>query len=165
MKTIELTQGKVALVDDEDYDFLMQWKWQASRTSYGFYALGYTKGPHSKRKHLIMHRLIMNTPRGLCVDHRDHNTLNNQKNNLRNCTTSENSKNRKHDKRKVASIYRGVRIDRRKYGVYIKANIVINKKLVHLGNFKTEEQAAVAWDCAARKYYGEFANLNFPENG
>jgi hypothetical protein len=158
MKTINLSQGLVALVDDEDYDFLMQWKWTASYASGIFYALRNT--PRPNRKTLMMHRIIMNPPRNKQIDHIDHNGLNNQRSNLRECNPSQNAGNRsKYGKNK----YHGVRLDYRTYGVYIKANIKINGKLVHLGNFKTEEVAAKAYDMAAKKHFGEFATLNFKD--
>ena len=84
MKEIKLTQGKVALVDDEDFDMLNQYTWYGDK-----YAQ-----TTIERKSVQMHRLIMKTPRWMVVDHIDHNGLNNQKSNLRNCSQSANCKNK-----------------------------------------------------------------------
>lgn len=163
MKTINLTKGKVALVDDEDYDFLMQWKWCDTHG----YAMrrSYEKGTR-KRKTILMHRVIMNTPDGLEVDHKDFNGLNNQKHNLRNCTSDE---NRRYRRGKGTSKYMGVslhtQVETRKKGTYFYqkwiAYIRIGNKYVYLGVHEKEEDAARAYDEAAKKHNIEFANLNF----
>ena len=160
MKTINLSQGQSALVDDEDYEYLNQWKWCASNTPCGFYALRKTLGPHKFCKNVMMHRAILNPPKNMQIDHIDHNGLNNQKSNLRICNAIQNAANRNC---KRGNRYHGVRIEHRTYGTYIKANIKMNGKLIHLGMFKTEESAARAYDTAAREYYGEFAHLNFKD--
>ena len=101
-----------------------------------------------------MHREIMNTSKGLQVDHIDHNGLNNQRSNLRNCTASQNRMNKICTSR---SGYKGVSLNE---GL-IQSRIKINGNTRHLGYFKTKELAAKAYDIAAKKYQGEFANLNF----
>jgi hypothetical protein len=164
MKEIKLTQGKVALVDDEDYEFLNQWKWHTSKNVNTNYACRSVWIPEkSKQKGLIMHRLIMNTPDGMEVDHVFHNGLDNRKFieingelkiNLRNCTSSENQKNRKPC---GAVKYLGVK--KTPYG--FRAQIQVNHNSINLGNYKTARQAACVYDEAAQLYHGEFANLNF----
>lgn len=94
MKEIKLTQGKVVLVDDEDYEYLNQFKWYALKNHRTYYAQRVIQNNYIKRT-LKMHRVIMDTPCGLEVDHIDGDGLNNQKCNLRNCTFAENRKNRK----------------------------------------------------------------------
>src|SRR3990167_10308366 len=91
MKEIKLTQGKITLVDDEDFEYINQWKWHVikNKKQTHFYAQRSENG-----KSIRMHRVIMKTPHNKDVDHIDHNGLNNQKNNLRNCTTQENIRNR-----------------------------------------------------------------------
>lgn len=161
MKEIQLTQqGKnkgllVALVDDDDYESLSKFRWVGHKERSGIhYALRTVKKP--VRKTIYMHRVIMNTPLELCVDHIDHNGLNNQKSNLRNCTRSQNQANRKPSGR---SKYLGVCLaDNR-----IRAMITVNSKCLKIGSYKTEEAAAHAYDEAAKKYHGEFANLNFKQ--
>jgi hypothetical protein len=146
MKIIKLTQGQFSQVDDEDYEFLNQFKWQAYKAPNTYYAMRESKG-----KTIRMHRIIMKTPSNLMVDHIDHNGLNNQKINLRNCNASQNQCNKKPI---GSSIYLGVNI-------CIRATIRINNKNVNLGSFKTEIEAAKAYDKAAKENFGEFANLNF----
>ena len=166
MKEIKLTKGKVALVDDEDFEYLNQWKWYCQENRYKHDTLYYAVRSKTINKHrclIMMHRVIMETSNELEVDHIDHNGLNNQKSNLRNCTHSQNHMNKVS---KGKSRYLGVcfYIQKRKLRgdrLLIRANIVINKKFISLGYFKTEKAAARAYDRCAKKYHGEYANLNF----
>jgi hypothetical protein len=153
MKEIKLTQGKVALVDDEDFEYLNQWKWTAKQCGIFYYAVR-RKKTDGKSIQYYMHRVILNTPTCLQVDHIDHDGLNNQKHNLRNCTCSQNRMNRIP---RSKSGYLGVYYVKH----YIVAQFPINGKMTHLGMFDTEELAAKKYDEYALKYYGEFANLNF----
>lgn len=162
MKEIKLTQGKVALVDDEDFEYLNQFKWYASKCRKTFYAQRCVKVAVNKWVIIKMHRVLLNTPSHLMVDHIDHNGLNNQKANIRNCTQLQNAKNiTSRGRSKYLGVYytsstiKGVRYE------YITASIRVNRKLISLGNHKTEIEAAKAYDQAAKKYFGEFANLNF----
>jgi len=154
MKEIRLTQNKVALVDDEDFDYLNQFKWYALKSRNTFYAQR-TKVINGKECTLKMHRVIMQTPNNLEVDYIDHNGLNCQKSNMRNCTFAENRRNR------CAwgfSKYLGVtKIKKNKY----IARIRTNGKLIHLGCFDSEKDAAYAYDLMANELFGQFANLNF----
>jgi hypothetical protein len=154
MKEIKLTQGKVTLIDDEDYEYLNQWKWHLHDGHGAQYATRtiYRKG--GKQRQINMHRLIMNTPNGMEVDHLDRNGLNNQKNNMRNCTRKENSRNRDP---KSASGYIGVYCQGKSQ---IIARIYVNGKDIFLGSFKNKEDAARARDNAAKIYFGEFATIN-----
>ncbi len=108
-----------------------------------------------------MHREIMNFPKGLLVDHRNNNTLDNRRANLRPATSSQNMVNRRRDKSKNSSQFRGVRF-RKERGRW-SAQITINGKTFWLGSYDNEIDAARAYDRAAMKYHGEFAKLNFPE--
>src|SRR5690349_18607697 len=99
MKLISLTQNKFAQVDDEDYDFLMQWRWyaiKATKEELNFYAVTTINQGRGKRQKMIqMHRLLMSlTDPKIIVDHKDGDGLNNQRNNLRLCSFSQNSANK-----------------------------------------------------------------------
>jgi len=157
MKEIPLTQGQVALVDDSDFDWLSQWKWLATKHRDSFYAARQPHGPHKGRKLVLMHRQIMDCPVDLEVDHKDLNKLNNQRSNLRICNRRENAVNIKGWGR---SKYLGVEV--RKCGSF-HAKIRVFGERIYLGAFKIEEEAARAYDDAARIFHGEFANLNFKD--
>lgn len=169
MKQIPLTQGKFAIVDDEDYEYLNQWKWYAQKTPTDnyYYSTAIVDG-----RSITMHRLIMNASKGQLVDHKDRDGLNNQKSNLRLCTPSENQMN-KIGKRNSSSKYKGVSLVKQKRRsllkdgsikerVYIswQSVININGKNKTLGRFKDEIQAALVYNHASKKHYGEFARLN-----
>lgn len=159
MKQISLTQGKFAQVDDEDYDYLNQWKWCANKKpNENYYAVRRASILQGETKEIRMHRIIMKTPDGMECDHINHNGIDNQKSNLRNCTHGQNMKNRTSAKN-ASSKYLGVywyKVNKK-----WRATISINGKVTHLGTFKTEIEAAKAYNIMAEKHYGEFANLNF----
>lgn len=155
MKEIQLTQGKVALVDDEDFDYLNQWKWHFSK---GYAA---RHKPRTEGHALIfMHCVIMQSPRDKDTDHINGDRLDNRRKNLRICTRAQNIQNRGATIKNACG-YKGVCFDksRNKWS----AEINTNKKRIHLGRFDTPEDAARAYDAAARRLHGEFARLNFPK--
>jgi len=154
MKEIKLTQGKIALIDDEDYGYLNQFKWCADKLGSTFYAKRRLYISIKEQYNIYMHRIIMNAPKGMEVDHIDHNGLNNQKYNLRICTKCQNNRNKLPSGK---SKYLGVSAEDIKY----KAEIMINHNKIRIGRFTTEEAAARAYDKKAKEYFGEFANLNF----
>jgi len=158
MKEILITKGYVALVDDDDYDLLVQWKWYAQVGKDGR-ACAYRTSSRvdGKTKTLYMHRVVMKAPDGKVVDHRDGNALNNQKCNLRICFNTENLRNRGKSKINTSG-YCGVV----KNGKGFIARIMVYNKGYCLGTYKTAIEAAYAYDIAAEKYHGEFAKLNFP---
>ena len=159
MKEIQLsTEGKsrgkhVALVDDEDFERLNQYKWAVLKKKHTFYALRCISvdGKQSMR---YMHCEIL---KGKGIDHKDHNGLNNQKNNLRFCTQRENNMNRS-KRENTSSVYKGVSFfkESRKW----RAQIMINGKVIHIGLFASEVDAAKAYNIKAIELFGEFANLN-----
>jgi hypothetical protein len=153
MKEIPLTQGKVALVDNEDYEWLNQWKWH-----YHVYAMRNTH--EHNRKKILMHREIIKAPAGMDTDHIDHDKLNNCRSNLRICTRSENQMNRKTYKDSVSG-YKGVYFNRSDR-VWM-ARIGIDHKTIYIGSFSDAKNAAMAYDKEAKILFGEFAHLNFPE--
>lgn len=151
MKYIELTQGKRALVDDSDYQHLNSHKWYF-RSGYAVRVTG-IKG---QRKTIWMHRNIANTPIGLDTDHINGDRLDNRKANLRICTTSQNMANRR--KLKTTTLpYKGVHKQQNRY----VARLGFNKQKIELGSYPTAELAAVAYDQAAVKHFGQFAHTNF----
>lgn len=160
MKLIKLTRGLFAQVDDADYEWLNQWKWHAIKSKHTFYVGRNSSRKEGKRTIIKMHRLIMDTPKGMDVDHQDHNGLNCQRHNMRNCTRTQNQANKTPRGR---SKFLGVLVcggSGRNKGL-ITAQIQSNHQKVHLGCFETEEEAAKAYDKAAKLHHGEFANLNF----
>lgn len=155
-KIILLSQGKQAIVDAEDYDFLMQWKWSAGKSTSGnFYATRSIYEPGSKTS-VLMHRVILGSPAGLQVDHRDGNGLNNTRSNLRLATPAQNNRNRRRSSVNRSG-FKGVcwHRERRKW----RAQITINNKSVHLGYFSSREEAANTYKNAAIETYGEFARM------
>jgi hypothetical protein len=153
MKNIQLTQGKVAIVDDADFEWLSQWPW--------FFSTGYAirrEGKLFGRKNIMMHRLIMNTPEGMDTDHINGDKLDNRRENLRVCTRSQNMQNttRRSDN---TSGYKGVDWDKEN-GKW-RAEIKVDSRRINLGRYDSAEEAALAYDRAAREYHGEFANTNF----
>jgi hypothetical protein len=161
MKTIPLTQGLLTMVDDEDFDILSRVKWCVAWTYRNFYAV---RGVLicGKIKRITLHREIMNAPKGMEVDHINHNTLDNRKINLRICTRSENQHNQRKQKKNTSG-FKGVFWNKtaKKWHAQIKAN----GKKKYLGLYDTPEAAARAYDTAARIYYGEFAQYNFITSG
>lgn len=160
MKEIPLSRGQVALVDDDDYHLVTGRKWQAKRrtTGDGFYAVCWNKNGAAPSR-LTLHGLIMGHREGFEVDHIDCDGLNCRRANMRWATHSQNSANRKKT-RANSSGYKGVSWDkdRRRW----VAEIRIHQLRLFLGRFHSAEEAAIAYDDAARLHYGEFARLNSP---
>lgn len=142
MKRIPLTQGKFAIVDDDMYEYLSQWKWHAkwNNSTKSFYACRTDRSVG--KKNVYMARVIMNTPDGLIADHINHDTLNNTRQNLRNVTQSVSKINtRASANNKIGE--RGIRF---RDGKYI-ARLEIKKKAVFQKRFNTLDEA--------KTYYAE----------
>ena len=162
MKRIPLTQGKFATVDDEDYDYLMQWKWSASQNHGNWYATRQVRRKKNCQDTVFMHRDLLGLKRGdgLSVDHKDTNGLNNVKTNLRLCSNQQNQWNRRPYTEK-SSIYKGVSWFRQ--SKKWKAQIRYDYGLLYLGLFDDQIDAARAYDKKAKELFGEFARPNFPK--
>ncbi len=156
MKQIPLSRGKFADVDDEDFEYLNRWKWHCLKVGYAARSEVYTENCERKKRLVYMHRLIMNTPRGMEVDHIDGDRLNNKKENLRNVTHHQNLMNQRSFV--GSSKFKGVA--RCKRSPKWQSGIVVNGKRINLGHHATEIGAARAYNEAAIKYFGEFAKLN-----
>lgn len=146
----------MALVDDDDYEWLSAFKWQAHKEGYAARATQHPVDPAKKRT-VLMHREILGLgfadPRE--VDHRDNNPGNNQRSNLRIATRSENNSNRSIGKRNKSG-FKGVYRSGNKW----KAGISKDGKNRHLGSFDTPEEAHNAYRNAAKELYGEFVNYS-----
>lgn len=162
-KEIVMSSGQTVLVSDEHYDWLNQWKWKAIKSKTRVYAGRSVRSKESPSGYatVLMHRLVVDAPRGLQVDHINSNTLDNRIENLRVCTSSENNTNR-NCPRGTVSKHRGVTEWASGKYRYFVARIKKDGYKFHLGYFKDEEEAARAYDAKAKELYGEFAVLNFP---
>lgn len=156
-REIPLTKGKVAIVDDEDYEFLSQWRWQYHE---GYAVAGVYIGKVEDRnyyynKRIWMHRLIMECPDEMVVDHIDGVGLNNTRKNLRICTPDQNRYNQRPQTGRL-SPYKGVTIRGDRYIARIRKEGV----LYNIGSFTNEIACANAYNYYAKKYFGEFARIN-----
>lgn len=155
MKRIPLGKsGKFALVDDEDYDYLSQFKW--------YYQNGYAVGragepPIGKIRCQGMHRYIMQAKKGQNIDHKDRDGLNNQKSNLRFATYSQNSMNR--PAQYTESGYKGVCWTSGRW----VTQVYIRRKVIHRSRHTDLMEAVKTYDEVAKRVFGEFALLNFPD--
>lgn len=156
MKSIKLTQGKRAWVDDQDFEQVNAFIWHAFFDGYNWYALTNVKKPNGRYGTLGMHRFIFKSSGK--VDHRDGNGLNNCRSNLRKATTSENQINTR-KRRNCTSRFKGVcwRKDAGKWQAQIGRRDIKRS----LGVFDNELDAAHAYDLAAKQFYGTFAKPNY----
>lgn len=159
MKQIPLSQGEFALVDDEDYGSLIKYRWFFHKDRRAKYAFRNARDKDTgKRVRILMHRQIMGMPQGTDTDHRNHNGIDNQRRNLRECTKAQNQYNARL-RADSTSGYKGVgRVSGSKTW---QARIRYMGKGIYLGSFPTARKAAIAYDDAAIKYFGEFAKPNF----
>jgi hypothetical protein len=169
MIEIQLTRGLVTQIDDE-FEFLDQHKWYAlkvrGRNKVQYYATRKIR-VNNIQSACYMHRVIMETSlnRTLLkteeIDHINYDGLRNTTDNLRIATHQQNMMNRRKPNINAASQYKGVTWHKK--SSKWQAQIRKNGKHIHLGLFLTDKDAAQAADTAAKLYFGEYANLNFPE--
>lgn len=155
MKTIGLTQGQFTLVDDEDFEWLNQWKWYAQKSSNTCYAI------RGVGVATLMHRIILKAERNQIIDHINGDGLDNQKSNIRLCNHLQNNANRRKIKN-CSSIFKGVCWSK-SCNKWV-ASIACNQKKHHLGCFNSEIDAAKSYDDKALQLYGEFARINLKKN-
>jgi hypothetical protein len=161
MKYLKLTRGKTAIVDDEDLDYLSQFRWHYSGSDkYGYaekttYLGGGRK--NQKSEHIYLHRFITSAKRDEIVDHINRNRLDNRKENLRVCEKRQNQVNQEMRKDNKSG-FKGVCWNRflNKWQV----GISYRGKNIHLGLFTDIKKAAKVYNQAAIKFHGEFAYIN-----
>jgi AP2 domain len=155
MKEIRLTQGKVALVDDADFELVSKWKWHAVKSPRGsvFYAARNIKSDRGWRI-IKMHQVILGFP-GFRIDHRNGNGLDNQRGNLRQASQMQNCHN---TSARAASGYKGVYFH--PHSGRWQSKIMVNWKTRSLGYYQTKEEAAAAYDAASFELVGEFTRPN-----
>lgn len=155
---IPLSKGYFAQIDDGDVEIISNYNW-AARVYRGKWVYAQaTRQRNKKRVVISMHRLVMGASRGQLVDHANGDTLDNRRRNLRFATSSQNQQNRHYGR--GISRFKGVSpLD---YNCW-QATIRKNGQQIYLGFFRVEEDAARAYDRAARELFGDFANVNFSD--
>lgn len=153
MKTIPLTRGKEAIVDDEDFEMLSKHKWLFD----GRYAKR-SFGPRGSVRWEYMHRVVAKAGDDCHVDHKNGIKLDNRRANLRRCSKGQNSMNRPKSVCKTSSRYKGVYWRKAEHRWH--ARIKKGGQFYSLGLFRAEREAAIAYNNAARQHFGEFAHLN-----
>lgn len=160
-RRIPLTQGQFAIVDPADYETLSTHKWRLCKTKGKnvLYAERTIRRSNGRYSRLLMHRQLIQPPRGCVIDHVNGCGLDNRRANLRLATVAQNAWNTAN--RGGGSGYKGVWLAKDK-GLW-RASIVCHGERKHLGYFREKHDAAKAYDRAAQEYHGEFAVLNFPQ--
>lgn len=156
MITLTLSNGMPTTIGDEDLALVLPYRWHADVREGLTYAVAVVRVASRKRK-IYMHRLITGGPRDVRIDHIDGNGLNNVRTNLRPSTNTENARNTRLARNNTSG-FKGVYWYRRD-GCW-RAQIMVDRRCLHLGYFATAEQAAEAYDAAAVRYFGAFARTN-----
>lgn len=149
------------LFDDEDFDLVMSLRWVPHKKTDNrtFYAICH-KTINGKRVGTLLHRLILGVKnKTIHVDHKNGNGLDNRRSNLRICTHHQNMANQQLARNNTSG-YKGVfKLKHTKKDIY-QAKITFMRKDIYLGYYPTAELAAVAYNDAAKLYFGKFARLN-----
>ena len=155
---IPLNFGKVAIIDAADFDIVSQYNWNAVKGTTGWYAVAVNE----RYRIVRMHRLLMKSERGVLVDHRNGDGLDNRRSNLRHSTVAQNRHNSRKTERPTTSTFKGVNFcrDKPRHRPW-RAKIKIGGKSKFLGYYATETQAALAYDTAAKEHHGDFVRTNF----
>jgi hypothetical protein len=165
IRKIKLTQNKYAIVDKEDYKWLMEWKWHAIHRITVRKVVGPTEVWYAGRTGMLMHRQILGLRNGdgILTDHVNHDGLDNRRKNLRKATAIQNAHNRnisEYNRTGYKGVYRAEVYGPRNINPRWGARISVNGKLFYSKYFDTKEEAALAYNELAIKYHGEFARLN-----
>ena len=150
MKFIPLTKNQFALVDDESFDYLNQWKWKLDSKGY---AVRQTSRKLPPRKNIYMHREIVKTPEGMFTDHKNFNRLDNRKENLRICTKRQNQIHQFNSRNKTG--YRGISWNERDKAWVVQISTELG--IVKRKQVKDKELAIQIYKELSKEYYGEFA--------
>ena len=158
MKEISLTRGKMAIVDDEDYDYINQWKWQYLPVGYA--ARNFKKNDNGVRPLVYMHCMIVPHPEGMQTDHANQNKLDNRRDNLRVCSRSQNYINGGLRADNSSGV-RGVVWHRASQKW--EASIGYNGKRIHIGLYNDIGCASKAYSNKSRELFGVFSNAELEE--
>lgn len=144
------------MVDDEDYPWLSEDDWRLQKD--GYVVRSVSMGKRGSCRTIYLHRVVMNVPLAVEIDHRKHNKLDNRKSQLRIASKSQNAQNSRKQKRHTSSRFKGVcwQHDSLKWRTYI----TVRRKRIHLGLFEEEIEAAHAYNRFAEKVFQPFANMN-----
>lgn len=153
MQRIQLTKGAFAVIDDDAFVFISQRRWHLSPRGYAHCNIW--NKDLKRYDSCLMHRLLMGATKGQCVDHRNHNKLDNRRSNLRTCTVSQNLQNRRLRITNTSG-FKGVYPSGKKW----QARITAKGQRYYLGLCTSPEDAAVMYNVAAQLFHGEFATLN-----
>src|SRR4029077_10565367 len=156
---MKLKGGLETCLDKKGYRLVSMYRWYAIRGRHTWYVRADYSLPNGRRLRLSMHRLIVGQRTSKQIDHEDKNGLNNRRSNLRKATPSQNQANRG-KKAGTTKNYKGVYNTKRRLAKPWMAYLAINYKLKNLGYYSTEREAAIAYNNAAKKYFGDFARLN-----
>jgi hypothetical protein len=160
-RRIKLTRGKYAIVDVEDFERLNKYKWHCAHYDYAKRAISKKFGKGKRQVGIYMHKEICPAPAGMIVDHINRNSLDNRKVNLRVATQKQNIWNRRFIRKGGKTRYNGIRWDKNREKWQVR--LVVNGRRESFGYYADEIEAAKAYDRVAKKYRGEYAFLNFPE--